>query len=60
MKKLFSNNFNWGEGVRIIIIISNDMVLSMVLKIWLEDRIMFKTLEDYYDLNYGFQLHITG
>lgn len=55
MKKLFSNNFNWGEGVRIIIIISNNM---MVLKIWLEDRIMFKTLEDYYDLNYGFQLHI--
>lgn len=60
MKKLLSNNFSWGEGVRIIIIISNDMVLSMVLKIWLEDRIMFKTLEDYYDLNYGFQLHITG
>lgn len=57
MKKLFSNNFNWGEGVRIIIIISNNM---MVLKIWLEDRMMFKTLEDYYDLNYGFQLHITG
>lgn len=57
MKKLFSNNFNWGEGVRIIIIISNNM---MVLKIWLEDRIMFKTLEDYYDLNYGFQLHIIG
>lgn len=60
MKKLLSNNFSWGEGVRIIIIISNDMVLPMVLKIWLEDRIMFKTLEDYYDLNYGFQLHITG
>lgn len=57
MKKLFSNNFNWGEGVRIIIIISNNM---MVLKIWLEDRMMFKTLEDYYDLNYGFQLHIIG
>lgn len=55
MKKLLSNNFSWGEGVRIIIIISNNM---MVLKIWLEDRIMFKTLEDYYDLNYGFQLHI--
>lgn len=60
MKKLLSNNFSWGEGVRIIIIISNDMVLPMVLKIWLEDRIMFKTLEDYYDLNYGFQLHIIG
>lgn len=58
MKKLLSNNFSWGEEVRIIIIISNDMVLPMVLKIWLEDRIMFKTLEDYYDLNYGFQLHI--
>lgn len=57
MKKLLSNNFSWGEGVRIIIIISNNM---MVLKIWLEDRIMFKTLEDYYDLNYGFQLHIIG
>lgn len=60
MKKLLSNNFSWGEGVRIIIIISNDMVLPMVLKIWLEDRMMFKTLEDYYDLNYGFQLHIIG
>lgn len=57
MKKLLSNNFSWGEGVRIIIIISNNM---MVLKIWLEDRMMFKTLEDYYDLNYGFQLHIIG